>query len=231
MPAPFLPRLLTGTVILSALVAILALSAPPAWMSAHYVAKPLATLAILAMAATAANPLSPRYQRAIVAGLGLSLLGDVLLMLPTDLFAWGLGAFLLAHLCYIAAFLGQSRLLARPMALAGYALVAIALVAAVYPSLPVALRVPVLVYVVVITLMASQSAVWMLEAPSPNARRAAIGAAWFLVSDATLAIARFRTDVPYRDLIVLGTYFIAQWCIATSVSRDMPVARVGDASQ
>ena len=33
--------------------------------------------------------------------LGLSLLGDVLLMLPSDRFVFGLGAFLLAHVAYI----------------------------------------------------------------------------------------------------------------------------------
>ena len=219
MPPPQLPRLLGGTLVAAALVSIAALEAPVAWMPAHYVAKPLATLSILALAITAANPLSARYQRALAAGLVMSLVGDVLLMAPADLFAFGLGAFLLAHLCYLAAFLGESRLLARPIALVGYSLVALALMAAVYPSLPAALRVPVMLYVVVITLMATQSAVWLLDTPSTSSRRAAVGAAWFLVSDATLAIDRFRTDVPFRHVIVLGTYFIAQWYLARSVSR------------
>ena len=122
--------------------------------------------------------------------------------------------------CYLAAFLGESRFLVRPVALVGYGLVAIALVVSIFPGIPGALRLPVIGYVVVITLMAAQGAAWMLEAPSPSARRAAIGAAWFLVSDATLAIARFRMDVPYRELLVLGTYYIAQWCLARSVGRE-----------
>ena len=36
-----------------------------------------------------------------VAALVLSLAGDVFLMLPKDLFVFGLGAFLLGHLAYI----------------------------------------------------------------------------------------------------------------------------------
>jgi len=220
MPATPLPRVLTAVLVLSAVVAIVTAGADTGWRWVYWTSKPLATLSVLALAATAARPLSPRYRQAIIAGLGLSLIGDVLLMLPADLFAAGLGVFLLAHLCYLAAFLGESRFLARPVALVGYGLVAVALLTAVYSAVPGGLRAPVIAYVVVITLMATQAAIWMLQAPSPNAQRAAIGAAWFLVSDATLAIDRFRMDVPYRDLVVLGTYYIAQWCIARSVERN-----------
>lgn len=218
MPASPMPRVLTAVLVLSSVVAI-SVSGASEWRAVYWVAKPLATLAVLVIAATAANPVSARYRRAVVIGLGLSLVGDILLMLPTDLFAAGLGAFLVAHLCYLAAFLGESRFLARPVALVGYALVAGTLLAGVFTGVPDALRAPVIAYVVVITLMASQAAVWMLEKPSPSAQRAAIGAAWFLVSDATLAIDRFRMDVPYRELIVVGSYYIAQWCIARSVER------------
>ncbi len=214
--------------LVSALVAIMASGGDPSWMPAHYVAKPLATLAVLLLAATSTDPVSTRYRRAITAGLALSLVGDVLLMLPADLFAAGLGAFLLAHLCYLTAFLSESRALARRSALIGYSLVALALLLAVYPSLPAALRLPVVLYVVVITLMAVQSAVWMLDAPSSASRRAAIGAAWFLVSDATLAIDRFRADVPFRSLIVLGTYYLAQWYLARSVTHDATDRRSRD---
>lgn len=223
MPAAPLSRLLTALLVLSSVVAI-STSGAGSSRSVYWVAKPLATVAVLLLAASARQPVSPRYRGAVTVGLGLSLVGDVLLMLPADLFAAGLGAFLLAHLCYLAAFLGESRFLARPVALVGYALVAAALVSAVFGGVPPALRAPVIAYVVVITLMATQAATWMLQSPSLNAQRAAIGAAWFLVSDATLAIDRFRMDVPYRDVVILGTYYVAQWCIARSVDRDAPGA-------
>lgn len=219
MPAAPLPRVLSAVLVLSSVVAI-SVAGVGEWQAIYWVAKPLATLAVLCIAATAAHPVSSRYRLAITMGLALSLAGDILLMLPADLFAAGLGAFLLAHLCYLAAFLGESRFLARPVALVGYALVAGTLLTGVYNGVPVSMRAPVIAYVVVITLMATQAAVWMLEKPSQNAQRAAMGAAWFLVSDATLAIDRFRMDVPYRDLVVLGTYYVAQWCIARSVERD-----------
>lgn len=220
MPLPVSQRLLTIVLVVSALIAIVTAGGDAEWLPAHYVAKPLATIAILTLAATAADAVSSRYRRLIVAGLGFSLVGDVLLMLPGDRFVPGLIAFLVAHLCYIAAFLTQSRLAARPVAFVGYALVSATLLSSLLPVLPTTLRAPVIVYVVVITTMAAQSAVWMLQSSVEQARRAAIGGAWFVVSDATLAIDRFRVDVPYRDLLVLGTYFVAQWCLARSVSRD-----------
>ena len=52
------------------------------------------------------------YRRWIAIGLGLSLLGDLLLEWPADLFVFGLSAFLLAHLAYLAAYLGDTRRLA-----------------------------------------------------------------------------------------------------------------------
>ena len=69
-----------------------------------YAAKPLATLLILALACLAPAGADPRVARWIFLGLVCSLAGDVLLMLPSDRFAAGLASFLVAHLCYIAAF-------------------------------------------------------------------------------------------------------------------------------
>ncbi len=43
----------------------------------------------------------PSVQKWFVLALVLSLLGDILLMLPRDRFVFGLGAFLLAHVAYI----------------------------------------------------------------------------------------------------------------------------------
>lgn len=214
------PRLLSAVLLVAALAAIMSADAGTTWIPAHYIAKPLATLAALCLAATATDPVSARFQRAITIGLAFSLVGDVLLMLPADRFAAGLAAFLVAHLCYLWAFLAHSRFLSRPVGLIGYSLVAATLLLSIYSALPTALRIPVIVYVVVITLMAAQSVVWMLDTPSWSSRQAAAGAAWFLASDATLAIDRFRTDVPYRSLLVLGTYYLAQWSLARSVARS-----------
>ena len=56
------------------------------------------------------------YRRWISLGLLFSLAGDILLDWPADLFVFGLGAFLIGHLCYLVAYLGDSRRIA-PLAL------------------------------------------------------------------------------------------------------------------
>jgi uncharacterized membrane protein YhhN len=47
---------------------------------------------------------SPRYSVPVLGWLAPSLAGDALLMLPSNQFVAGLVAFLLAHLCYLGAF-------------------------------------------------------------------------------------------------------------------------------
>src|SRR6266404_6341637 len=76
--------------------------------SLEYVAKP-ATLAALVLYAAS----SPAPSGWLTAALVFSLLGDVFLMLPVDLFAAGLGAFLIGHIAYIGGFdaSGLSRVL------------------------------------------------------------------------------------------------------------------------
>lgn len=209
---------LTVLVAASASVAILTAMGGSSWRPLHYVAKPLATLTLLALARSGRLAVSARYRDLLSGALVFSLVGDIELMLPGNHFVTGLAAFLVAHLLFLAAFQREAQRLPRLDTLLGYFGVASALMFAIYPSMPSALRVPVMAYVVVISLMAAQSATWMLARPSAASRAAAIGAACFVVSDASLALDRFRTDLPLRDLIVLGSYFVAQWFLARSAT-------------
>ena len=94
-------RLLLAAVGLCAVAAVFgAYGLPGLWL--HWLGKPLATVGLLLFAARGRSA-APRYRGGVLAGLALSLLGDVLLMWPRDLFAAGLGAFLLAHFAYITA--------------------------------------------------------------------------------------------------------------------------------
>lgn len=78
--------------------------------------KPMPVLALLGWLHDA--PPS-EYRRWVSLGLIFSLVGDVLLAWPGDLFVFGLGAFLLAHLAYLKAYLSDCRRPALlPLALA-----------------------------------------------------------------------------------------------------------------
>ena len=70
----------------------------------EYLAKP-ATLVLLIGVALSLEVAHPRCAPTVVVALVLSLVGDVLLMLPgAHWFVFGLGAFLVAHLAYVVAF-------------------------------------------------------------------------------------------------------------------------------
>lgn len=190
----------------------------------HWSAKPATTLLIAAIAWQARPAADAFYRRAVLAGMLLSCVGDIALMLPMDAFVPGLVAFLLAHLCYIAAFRAGLRagrgLLAAFVLLATFASIN---VAGLWPHLPLPMRVPVLAYVVVLALMAVLALARYWKRPQPDAvqassaRWAAMGALLFVASDSLLAWDRFGGGLPLASLLVLSTYYAAQYAIARSV--------------
>lgn len=191
-----------------------------------FVAKPLTTVLLIVHAARRGHD-EPRARRWILAGLALSLVGDIALLWPKEGFLPGLIAFLLAHLAYIAAFSSRARPFARALPFAVYALVAGAVLALLWPGVPAALRIPVVLYVVCLAAMAAQAAVvwlgWRGGDREGLARAGAIGGALFVLSDALLATNKFAGPLPLASLWVLASYWAAQWCIAGSL-RERPPA-------
>jgi uncharacterized membrane protein YhhN len=188
----------------------------PGWRPLHYVCKPLTTLLIVLLVWRAPDA-QPAYRRAVLAGLLLSTLGDIWLMLPWDAFVAGLASFLLAHVAYLYAFTRHARLQPLRWPFAAYAVLSAAVLALLWPALPEALRVPVVVYVIALAAMAAQAAVVALEQPSRSCIAGALGGLSFVVSDALLAIDRFHTPLPAAALWVLASYWIAQFLIGRSV--------------
>lgn len=213
-----------ATIVLAAAGAIAGALLGGPWVWLHYLCKPLATLLVLSLALRAAPVQSARYRAAVVAGVMFSLAGDVFLMLPQDLFVPGLVAFLLAHLCFFAAFFPGARWSARIAAIAAYAAVGAANLVFLLPAVPAQLRLPVLAYVLVLVVMAGLAAAraWTLRHDAMLARAACL-AAWggvlFVASDSLLAWDRFGGGLPLAPLLVLATYYGALWCIARSVGR------------
>ncbi len=183
-----------------------------------YAGKPLATLAAIGIAARSADAVGAGYRAWITAGLVCSLVGDVFLMLPSDQFVAGLASFLVAHLLYIAAFVRHGGR-TRDVVAAGVFGVAALMLVVIWPTLG-ALRWPVVAYVSVIATMAWQALARWRHLRTGDAQLAAVGALIFLCSDSALALRKFRGDFPGSVVVVLGTYWIAQWCIAASVTRQ-----------
>ena len=185
-----------------------------------YLFKPLATLALVAIVLRAAG--TSRYRAWIAAGLVASLAGDILLMLPQGRFVAGLVAFLVAHLCYIRAFAIDGGGVRAPLLPAVPAVAAaITMLVYLWPSLD-AMRIPVACYVTAITVMSWQALARWWVRRTPDAALAAVGSLFFLASDAALAINRFAAPFAGAAIVVLGTYYAAQWALTLSAVRTAP---------
>lgn len=188
-----------------------------------YLFKPLSTLLVIAVAALALreSAQNPTYTAGVLVGLVLSLGGDVALMFQENrkAFLAGLVLFLLAHIAYTVVFtaLGRSSvwdiLSAAVLAAAGVGFYRL-----IGPGLG-AMRGPVLVYMLVISLMVNR-AVSTLASPvfgTAQGAMAASGAVLFYISDVLLAANKFWKPWPYHR-VSLAFYYAGQFLIALAAS-------------
>jgi uncharacterized membrane protein YhhN len=203
---------MTGTAAL--LIALTLVAAVIDWIAVgtgkrpvEYVFKPL-TMVVLIAAAVAIDPVDPTVKVLFIAALVFSLLGDVFLMLPKNLFVAGLASFLVGHLCYIAGL--QVRGQDGIWFLAGLVIVVVAVlvvglrvIGAVRSSVEPAMAVPVTAYVAVISFM-------LASAFGTRNAFAIVGAGLFYVSDALIAWDRFVKPRPWARLAIMTTYHLGQ---------------------
>lgn len=180
-----------------------------------YIFKPLTMIFIIALVWFYGKT-KGFYFYAILAGLAFSLLGDVLLIDSKNYFVYGLASFLIAHLFYTAAFgragAGKFNFISLSAFLIGGLMFAL-----IFAGVPAALKIPVSVYTLAISLMLATAFNFWLNRKTPAALSALAGAFFFVVSDSTLAYNRFRSEFFLARLCILATYFFAQWLIAHSV--------------
>lgn len=177
-----------------------------------FVTKPLPVLGLLVAVCRRGRG---AYASLLAVGLALSALGDVLLELPHG-FLPGLGAFLAAHLAYVAAFVGQTRRLRAWRALP-FVLYAGLFVSLLWPGLG-ALRAPVLAYVAAIASMQWRAAACI--GATPRGRRsewaALLGALTFALSDSLLGLDRFHSPLGEARVAVILFYWLGQYGLAVS---------------
>ena len=192
----------------------------------EFAAKPAVLAALTAAAAVLPADHTDLVHRRwwFVAALACSLLGDVLLMLPRDLFVPGLAAFLAGHVLFIVGLLQPpSPPGSPPFAFSTQGLVVAAVLVAAAAALP-AYRIfgalvhdghrelvgPVAVYLVAIGTMA-------VLACNVGVPAAAAGALLFVVSDTVLALNRFVRPLRHGDVAVHVTYHLAQGLLVLSL--------------
>jgi uncharacterized membrane protein YhhN len=185
----------------------------------EYLGKP-ATLIALIIAAGVLDPVADAHTRRawFVVALVCSLAGDVLLMLPQDLFVGGLAAFLVGHVAYLIGFWTHGP--------SGVALVvaAVVVLAVVVPlgrrilgeitraGLPAELRIAVTVYMAVISAM-------LATALASGNVVAGAGAVLFVTSDSMIAWDRFVRKFAWAPVLIMVTYHLGQAGLVASLLR------------
>jgi len=172
----------------------------------EYLAKPLATAAFLATAASLDLVHDAPRTWHLVA-LAFCILGDVFLMLPRDSFVPGLASFAVAQVLFTVSFLTDDAessrlLLGLLIAIPAAAGLARRYVSALRRSDHADLVVPVVVYMIVISAMAVGS----IASGSPIA---IAGAVVFMVSDSLIAESRFVRERSWHSVGIMVTYHAA----------------------
>ncbi|TFF36793.1 lysoplasmalogenase [Pseudomonas sp. RIT623] len=170
--------------------------------------KPIPVLALIAWLST--FPATP-YRRWIMIGLAFSVLGDILLAIPRDLFVFGLTAFLCAHLAYLRGYYSLTQRPAYP-SLALALLVGASLLGLLASHGLGPLLIPVALYALAIGCM-----LWRALACGGLA---ALGACAFVFSDSLIGIDRFVSPFAAAEYLIILAYWLGQWLIATSVTRS-----------
>ena len=182
----------------------------------RYLFKPLAAAAFLWLA-VALDAMGTGYGQWMLAALVLCMLGDLFLMPDSKVsFLAGLTAFLCGHLLFGVAFAALGTNIAGAAISAVPALLLLAVVGKwLAPNVPKAMKIPVALYIVVITGMLICAG---LTAGHPAAPWIIIGAWAFAASD--LAVARRQFIDPSRLNALWGTplYFSAQMILAGSIA-------------
>jgi len=153
-------------------------------------------------------------------GIVFSFLGDLALMRETDLyFMLGIGAFLLAQLTYagvyvVASFKKPELKLTPLLPILTYTMFFMVII---YPNLPGDMNIPVIIYGLAITVMASMARLRAGLTSEDSYQWVMMGSLLFVVSDSLIAFDKYYRSLRYDDEWIMGTYIVAQLLIAMGI--------------
>ncbi len=190
-----------------------------------YVCKPALMIILSSWFYFNSRRVGDRFTLLIQAGLFFSLLGDVAMMfvhIDQFNFLMGLGAFLVAQLCYTFAFgqnvadadSGQGYIISLLLTavLIGYGFF---FALALLPKVEDLIEVPVLIYIIAITLMGIGASFRFGRTFPTSFYLVFAGALLFITSDSILAYNRFINPVGHASWSVMLTYGMAQFFIVS----------------
>ncbi|MBS1682069.1 MAG: lysoplasmalogenase [Bacteroidetes bacterium] len=198
------------------------------WPTLHFIAKPMIVFSLLIYYWKS----TALVYRGFIGALFFCWLGDVFLLfdhLNEFYFMAGLGAFLVAHILLIILYnqlrevqgeglSGPQKMRASfPIVLMGTGLITI-----LYPTLS-ALKIPVMVYALVLTIMVLQSIFRYGFTTTSSFWNVLIGALFFMASDSMLAINKFLHPFLYAGILIIVTYMAAVYFIVEGVLAHQSV--------
>ena len=163
--------------------------------------------------------------RWVILGLVFSLVGDVCLLYEgywPHFFTFGLGAFLIAHVCYCIAFIQQWN-----SKTSGLFWLILILVLSYGTGLFLTLKnhlgpllIPVIVYIVLILCMFITALKRQEKVNKSSFLWVVIGALFFIISDSILAIDKFLTPISHSLIPIMTTYAFAQYSIVVGMLQS-----------
>lgn len=187
----------------------------------HWAAKPMLVIFLASYYRQNVFPLNKTFFLA----LSCCWVGDILLMVDQFhnlFFLFGLSSFLVAHVLLIFSYRqfsfpdnGQNSTLRVRLSFF-ILLIGSGLVTILYPTLG-ALKIPVMVYTVVLALMVLQAIFRLGRTSATSFWLVFTGAVFFLLSDSLLAINRFYQPIFYAGVWIMLTYMAALYLIVKGV--------------
>jgi uncharacterized membrane protein YhhN len=183
--------------------------------SVQFLSKPLIIAALAGYFIFSTVDIISKLKKWIILALFFSWAGDVLLMFqPKDelFFLLGLASFLIAHIFYIIYFHHvrvNENVKGNPWLLVAVVIYYAVLINLLIPYLG-AMKIPVLVYGVVISFMLMLAMHMLLIKQKIAGRWMMTGALLFVISDSILAINKFYHPFPAAGILIMITYGLAQ---------------------
>lgn len=198
----------------------------------NLITKPLLMVVLGAYYFLATKEHRTTAQLLILIGFVFSWSGDVNLMFVKNnenFFLLGLVSFLITHICYILAFRKDSKtgkhprlLWQKPYTGIPVLLLFAALMYLLFNNIPQEMKIPVVVYASIITLMVL-SAINRHDRVSQNSFRLVLtGAALFMISDSLIAINKFYYPFELARFLIMLLYISAQYLIAKGTIQTKP---------
>jgi len=204
-----------------------------------YFSKPLLITSLAAYFFWSTSRHPSKFRRFIFLGLLFSVGGDTFLMFVENepkqpsFFVYGLGSFLLTHLCYLYAFLKwpikqKGFFYKKPWLILFFLIFLVGNAAFLWPDLSADLRIPVVLYSIAILAMTVACIHLYGRIPKASFQLLLAGVLLFVFSDNIIALNKFKNHqivIPYVRLVIMLSYLAGQFlivcgAIALIKSRD-----------